>query len=245
MAVTNPRDMTLSELGNHFKEAERKWRTQLPAKSIVGMRLDGKSFHTFTRQFARPYDLDFMGAMDATAMGVASHLQGALFGYVQSDEISVFFSDLLGSERAVLEFDGKVEKLVSTSAARATGTFLRHAPNVDGIPIFDSRVFVLDGWDDLQAYVDWRRMDARKNSISMAAHTLYSPRQLHGKTLRERHAMLEGTEHEILPGGFFEGRLIKRAFAGGWGVETATREATSELVEGFRESARVLSQVRR
>lgn len=247
---------TIDTPGQKFKEKEKEFRSVLPSKSIVGMRLDGKAFHTFTKQFERPYDLNFMDAMDATAAHLAKAVGGTMFGYVQSDEISIFFTDLFSeNEQKQLQNGGKIEKLLSTSASAATGAFLKAMPEVNGIPVFDARLFLLDDLDELNEYVDWRRLDARKNSISMAASTLYSPKQLFGKSTRERHDLLEGTPLEELPGGFFEGRLIVSqqytedisytvpktketkyvtAVRSRWVVEQATRERTTEEIAKFR-----------
>lgn len=195
-----------------FKAAEAKFRSTLPSQSIIGMRLDGKAFRTFTKQFDRPYDYKFMDGMDAVGLHMVSkNLNGAMFAYVQSDEVTVFFTDLNGTKRTHLFNGGRVEKILSNTASVATGVFMKELPDVEGIPVFDCRVFVLNNMDEVQEYMDWRRLDARKNSISMAASTLYSEKQLRGVSTRGRAELLKGTRFERLPEGFFEGRLfVKR-----------------------------------
>lgn len=196
--------------GAQFKEREKKMRFKLPEAEFTGIRLDGKAFHTFTKQFEEPYDLKFMAAMDATATFVLENLlTEALFAYVQSDEITIFFTDRGRSASGRL-FDGKVEKLLSTSASAATGGFMSAFPEAKGVPIFDARLFQLDSLDELKGYLDWRRLDARKNSISMAADTLHTPKELHGMSTRQRLESLQGTHLERLPDGFMWGRFIVR-----------------------------------
>lgn len=241
-----------------FKNREKEFRSSLPENSIVGIRLDGKSFHTFTKQFDTPYDLDFMSAMDETALFILEELiTDALFAYVQSDEITIFFTDLTKTTEATRLFDGAIQKILSTSASAATGGFMRAMPQAKGVPIFDSRVFLIENLEELQEYMDWRRMDARKNSISMAADTLFTPKQLEGMSTRERLSALEGTRLERLPEGFMWGRLITReeypdtvsfthkktkepktieVIRSRWAINPAFRDLTEELIEGIRKS---------
>lgn len=195
--------------GLKFKDREKKMRFKLPDAEFTGIRLDGKAFHTFTKQFEEPYDLKFMAAMDATATFILeSLLTEALFAYVQSDEITIFTGRPKTSAGQL--FDGKIEKLLSTSASAATGGFMTAFPKAKGVPIFDARLFQLDSVDELNDYLDWRRLDARKNSISMAADTLNTPKELHGMSTRERLESLQGTHLERLPDGFMWGRFILR-----------------------------------
>ena len=197
--------MTFAE---RFKNKEFALISTLPSDSIVGVRLDGKAFHTFTKQFARPFDMTFMSGMDSAATYVLERVfPSALFAYVQSDEISVVFTDQ-GKETAQLPLGGRLEKILSISASAASIGLIRALPFVKGDPLFDSRAFILDDMSDVADYVDWRRLDARKNAISMAAETLKSHKELLGVSTRERAEMLKGTPLEVLPEMFMNGRII-------------------------------------
>lgn len=194
----------------HFKGLECDLRQTLPSDTLVGLRLDGKAFHTLTKQFERPFDPTFMGAMDATAKALLEGpLANALGAHVQSDEISIFFRN--GNPiRGNQVLGGKVEKILSIAASTATLGFLRALPGVQGDPVFDARLFVLGDSDNAQRYLDWRRMDARKNAITMAASCLRSHRELMGMSTRDRLGVLQGTHLEALPEGFLYGRLMVR-----------------------------------
>lgn len=200
-------------LNEKFKDKEREFRSKIPSNTIVGLRLDGKAFHNFTKQYARPYDEKFMNAMDNTAMTIINDLiMGAMFGYVQSDEITIFFTDKW-SNKSEFVFDGKIEKILSTSASTATGAYLKSSPDCEGIPVFDARVFTFSNLDEVQEYMDWRRLDARKNAVTMAASMIKSHKQLMNMPTSQRMQILEGTEYEKLPETFFNGRLIvKKSF---------------------------------
>ena len=60
--------MRYKELGSRFKEYENQYAAQkvLPLQPIIA-RLDGRSFHTFTRGLRRPYDLRLSKLMKDTA----------------------------------------------------------------------------------------------------------------------------------------------------------------------------------
>lgn len=238
-----------------FKSLEKDYRTYLPEKSLVGIRLDGKSFGKFTKQFKVPYDFSFMNAMDNTAKFIMKELiAGALFAYVQSDEITIFFTDLK-NKKGGHAFGGKVEKIVSTSASAASVGFMKTMPNCEGSPVFDARVFVLEDYDKLQEYLDWRRLDARKNAISMAVETLKSHSELRGVKTSERRELLRGTEYEELPESFLYGRIIRKeyfedtvSFTHGSTGEKFTQQATRSrwrVLPALRETAiEVVNSVR-
>lgn len=199
-----------NSLNAKFKQKENLMRDTLPAKSIVGIRLDGKAFSKFTKQYEEPFDLRFMNTMDQTAIFVMEKIiSGYMFAYVQSDEMTIFFSDLW-NENSQFAYNGKIEKILSTSASAATGGFMSYDSTINDVPIFDARVFVLDNMDEVEEYLDWRRLDARKNAITMAASCVASHKELMNVSTFERAKLLENTAYETLPDGFFNGRLIVR-----------------------------------
>ena len=85
-----------TSLGNRMKSYEEPWRTVLPPRSYQVLRVDGRAFHSLLRGAAKPFDFGFMAAMDDTAVALCQEVQGAVFGYVQSDEISVLAVDFTG-----------------------------------------------------------------------------------------------------------------------------------------------------
>lgn len=193
-----------------YKSFERAVETQLPANSLAVIRLDGKAFHTFTKHFARPFDASFAATMDAVGAHLCDVVDGALFAYVQSDELSLVFSDL-ANPGTQMWAGGRVQKMVSIAAANATAKYMSVSPT-DLFPIFDARVHTLADLDEAREYVVWRRADATKNAITMAASTLHSHKFLTGRSTAERLELLRGTEHERLPAGFLNGRLIVKEY---------------------------------
>lgn len=110
-------------LGDRMKGFyEDRWRTSLPRRIHGFLRVDGKAFHTFTKNLKKPFDTDLMTDMDETAKYLCENIQGARIGYVQSDEITVLFTDLYGID-SELWFDGNIQKIASISASLATSKF--------------------------------------------------------------------------------------------------------------------------
>lgn len=209
------------DLGKRMKEQyEMRTRTWLPRRTYTIIRLDGKAFHTFTRRMKRPYDQTFMDMMDKTAISLCSEIQGCKMAYVQSDEISLLLTDF---EKITTDawFDGQVQKIVSVSASIATAHFnvLNSLYQIQvekkdwsdiKLAMFDSRVFCIPDPIEVENYFIWRQKDAVRNSISMHAQSLYSHKELHGKSQSDMHDMIHAKDQnwDNLPDGFKRGRTF-------------------------------------
>lgn len=198
------------DLGKRMKENyEDRTRFSLPRRTYTVIRVDGKAFHTFTKGFKRPFDHELMSLMDNTAIALCKGIQGAVLGYVQSDEISVILTDF-ATPQTEAWFDGNVQKMASISSSIATAAFnyalLRLAltcPEQEQkihvtallaecvkTATFDSRVFTIPDRVEIKNYLAWRQQDAVRNSIQMAAQAIYSQKELHGKSCNELQEML-------------------------------------------------------
>ncbi len=211
------------DLGKRMKEQyEIRTRTFLPRRTYTIIRLDGKAFHTFTRGMDKPYDERFMNAMDYTAMHLSVEIQGAQIAYAQSDEISILLTDF---EKITTDawFDGQIQKIVSVSASMATGYFNSYINHDIGktdqkMAFFDARVFTIPDPVEVENYFVWRQKDAVRNSLSMFAQSLFSHKQLHGKSQADMHEMIHtrGENWNNLPDGFKRGRSIFKNIEGKW-----------------------------
>lgn len=174
------------QLGDRMKSYyEQVYNFRLPMRMPVIMRLDGKSFHTFTRDMERPFDDKFIKNMASLTEYICSNIQGAVFAYTQSDEISILIHNYKKLDSQAW-FGNEVQKMTSISAGLAsawfTGEYGRTA-------IFDSRVFVLPE-SEVVNYFIWRQQDATRNSINMLAQSLYSHKQLMGKNTSKMQDMM-------------------------------------------------------
>ena len=197
---------TKDSLGDRMKSFyEDRTRKYLTRRNNILIRIDGKAFHTYTRGLNKPYDQGLLDDMNETTKYLCENIQGAKMGYVQSDEISIWLTDYDTNDTSAW-FDYNLQKMCSISASLATAKFNqlrteRAYENIEADPIahglsaydmgisqalniplatFDARVFVIPHIDEVVNYFIWRQQDATRNSVSMAAQSMFSTSALHG-----------------------------------------------------------------
>jgi tRNA(His) guanylyltransferase len=202
------------ELGDRMKRYENTTRYQLPPRVYTCMRLDGKSFSSYTKGLKKPFDQDLIDDMDETAKYLCEKIPGCKLGFVQSDEISLILTDF---DKITTEawFNRNIQKMVSVSASMATSKFnqLRFKRYQDfnyKLAEFDSRIFTVGYIEEAINCILWRQQDCTRNSISTVAQSLYSHNQLNGKSSNEMQEMIfqKGINWNDLPVGQKRGRLI-------------------------------------
>lgn len=78
---------------------------------------------------------------------------------------------------------------------------------------FDSRVFTIPDPTEVENYLIWRQQDATRNSIQMAAQSMFSHKVLHGvntSALQEKMWSEKGVNWNDYPDGFKRGRCVVR-----------------------------------
>lgn len=198
---------TLSE---RMKSVEADWSTTMGEGGYTVVRVDGKAFHTYTKGFLRPFDYQFMKAMDAAAEALMKEISGSILAYTQSDEITVVSSDL-AKDNTQPWFGGKQQKIVSVSAAIASVTLTRELPYKPPA-LFDARAFFLEEEQDVALNLIWRQRDAIRNSVQSMAQSLYTHGELKGKNISEQKEMIlaKGKSWEDLNNYYKNGRLTFR-----------------------------------
>jgi len=205
--------MKKDSLGDRMKNNyENRTRTYLPRRTNAIIRVDGKAFHTFTKGMERPLDSEFIDDMNQTAKYMCENIQGAKFGFVQSDEISIWLTDY-DEIKTEGWFDYNLQKMCSISSSLATAKFnqLRSEKSkLKSLPLFDSRVFIIPELDEVINYFIWRQQDATRNSIQMAAQSIFSSKELHGMNMNAMQEMMftKGVNWNDYPDGFKRGRSI-------------------------------------
>lgn len=127
------------ELGKRMKEFyEQVPKTRLVRRMPVMIRIDGKAFHTFTRGFQRPFDDILIKSMQQTMKYLCENIQGCVFGYTQSDEITLVLVDYKKLTSSAW-FDYEVQKMCSISASMATMVFNKYFSNNVRMEIMDYR----------------------------------------------------------------------------------------------------------
>lgn len=204
----------MDALGDRMKWYESvEDRRFMPLIPVIA-RLDGKNFHAFCRGLQRPYDKRLSDLMLRTTAHLVRET-GALTGYTQSDEISLlFYSDEYKSQ---IFHDGRSQKMVSVLAAMASVFFSKHLADAipekaQCAPLFDCRVWAVPNQDEAANTFLWRELDATKNSISMAAHSYYSHKELMEKNSTQKLDMLmeKGINWNEYPAFFKRGQFVQR-----------------------------------
>lgn len=199
--------MDKTSLGDRIKKYENIYRQYLIPRMPVVVRVDGKTFSSYTKGFDKPFDHRIINAMVYAARKVAENIQGFQIAYIQSDEASFCFHDYT-SLQSEGWFGYNLNKIVSISASLMTIYFNAYMGkemkkdfletmevlcNKDAkIALFDSRAFNVPR-EDIGNYFLWRSKDNHRNSLSSYAQSLFFHKQLHKKNQNDIHEML----HEI------------------------------------------------
>lgn len=205
-------------LGSRMKIYESVTQNYLTKRCLAIVRLDGRSFHSYTKKIKaeKPFDLALMKQMDETAIHVCKDIS-AVFAYVQSDEISILISDIENIDKRLI-FDGNVQKIVSTTAASASVFFNHVARENSPLATFDSRVYNISDPVEVYNYFLWRMRDWERNSLQMLSRSFYSHKELQGKKREDMHEMLHEKEKNWakLPAEIKRGRMILKDENGKW-----------------------------
>lgn len=212
--------MENSDLAKRMKEYYEKIpKTRLMRRCPVICRLDGRSFHTFTRGFKRPFDDVLIKTMQETTKYLCQNIQGCVLGYTESDEISLVLIDYQRLKSSAW-FDYEIQKMCSITASMATlafnklfrrnvhefveGIFRSHdddliklndeymdiiADAADQGAMFDARVFNIPR-EEVTNYFYWRQLDASRNSIQMVGQANFSHKELQNKSCNDIQDMI-------------------------------------------------------
>jgi tRNA(His) 5'-end guanylyltransferase len=226
-------------LGDEMKALERASAgNAFPSNLPVYARIDGRGFSRFTKGMERPFDKRMTKAMCATATHLLESTQ-AKAAYVQSDEISLVWS--LGPDGEHF-FGGKPQKMASVLSGIATAAFFKAilsdqdglAEWADRLPHFDARVVSMPSIEDATRMFAWRGQDARRNGLNQVAQSVFSHRELQGKSTREVRSMLE--QEGVLPRDFprasLNGTLLRRVVV----ERPLTEEERARIPEKHRPS---------
>lgn len=184
--------MKNDDLGDRMKMYEKAGTHQLLPMLPIIARLDGKAFHSFTKNLKKPFDDGFMLLMQNTAKYLVEETN-AIIGYTQSDEITlIYYSDNIKSQ---IFMGGKHSKMISILSSMATAYFnknlTKYLPSkANSCPLFDCRVFNVPTKTEAVNNLIWREQDAVRNSISMLAQSYFSHKELHKKSCDNMQEML-------------------------------------------------------
>ena len=209
------------DLGTRMKTFyENTYRVGMTRRIPVAIRIDGKAFHTFTKGFERPFDKVLSNAMIRTMGYLCQNIQGCVFGYTQSDEITLILLDYQTLQTEAW-FGYEIQKICSISASMATMAFNKffadevnswieqYAPSFHE-PWQDSKTEKLYNTyiaacnkgamfdsrcfnipkEEVCNLIYWRQLDATRNSIQMMGQANFSHAELQGKSCNDIQDML-------------------------------------------------------
>jgi tRNA(His) 5'-end guanylyltransferase len=173
-----------------FDELDKKMRVfetahdhcVLPGIYMVA-RIDGRNFTRLTKeihQFEAPFDSRFRDLMVETTKHLMNCGFNVLYGYTESDEISLLFS------KKEQTFSRKTRKYNSILAGEASAKF---SVLLQDIAAFDARIAQLPSKKEVIDYFRWRNEDAFRNALN--AHCYWKLRQ-NGASAKMATKKLEG-----------------------------------------------------
>jgi tRNA(His) guanylyltransferase len=219
---SNP--ITKLQLGDRMKQYENQ---PLPSDGKVKndeyfiIRLDGRSFSNFTSEFKKPFDKLFVKAMCYTTADLLEKFN-CKTAYCHSDEITLIFSRQYPNDKGVYTtshaFDGRIQKLLSLTAAYCSVKFnyhlnnllLNNPPNtysqslIDRISsyeqMFDARIIIFNDVNshEIVNHQLWRSVyDCHRNAVQTYGHHYIGHKKILNKHCGDMIKMLE-SEHNIL-----------------------------------------------
>lgn len=154
----------------------------LPNMYMVA-RIDGRSFTKLTKdkhQFKAPFDEKFRDLMVETVKHLMNCGFNVIYGYTESDEISLLFSF---NEQT---FNRKIRKYNSILAGEASAKF---SILLNDLAAFDCRISQLPSRKEVIDYFRWRNEDAFRNALN--AHCYWKLRK-NGLTAKKSTKAIEG-----------------------------------------------------
>lgn len=112
-----------NQVADKMKLMEKKESSKLDPTMPIAIRLDMRSGGSFVKGLNKPFDKTFTQAMLETGQALAEQVQGTQLVYVGSDEITLLLFNNGPKEHFTPFFEGKLQKMVSLTAAIATAEF--------------------------------------------------------------------------------------------------------------------------
>jgi tRNA(His) 5'-end guanylyltransferase len=152
--------MQFEQLDVQMRVYETAYDRLIPDESYIVVRIDGRGFTRLTKEthdFEIPFDSVFRDYMIQTTKHLMQCGFRILYGYTQSDEISLLFDP---GER---QFGRKERKINSVLAGEASACF---SLLMGSIASFDCRVSQLPDAKTVVDYFRWRHEDAFRNMLN-------------------------------------------------------------------------------
>ncbi len=175
--------MKFDELDQKMRVFETSHDHRVLPEVFMVARIDGRGFTRLTKEvhrFEAPFDQRFRDYMVDTTEHLMNCGFRVLYGYTQSDEISLLF------HRDETSFGRKLRKYNSVLAGEASAKF---SLLLGDIAAFDCRICQLPNQQLVVDYFRWRNEDAHRNALN--AHCYWALREA-GADVRQATDKLAG-----------------------------------------------------
>ena len=206
--------METTSLKEKCKNKQSEFNYLLDTNKYIISMVDGRSFSKMIKnKFKKPFDDVFINAMNETAKYLCKEVQGCIFAYTQSDEISLIIRK--NDPEGDVFFGGRMCKMQSIIASLATSRFTQFmmenilksiptcasAENVRDMCIdavknsplyqFDCKVWNVDSANDAMAWILFRNIDCVRNSKQQTAQTYLPHKKLMSLNTDEQISLLK------------------------------------------------------
>lgn len=196
--------MKFDDLDRELRRYETAHDMIVPARVFMVARLDGRGFTRLTKEtldLEAPFDAGFHAMMVATTEHLMDCGFRVIYGYTESDEISLMLHP------AETAFERKLRKFNSILAGEASAAF---SVQLGRPAAFDCRISQLPTVATVVDYFRWRQEDSRRNSLSAYCYWRLreagrdprrASRELDGLSKGEKQALLRdlGTDFGKVP----------------------------------------------
>lgn len=231
----------MTEITETLKEKCERLRSvtdyRLDQEQYVLVMIDGRTFSSkIKNKFEKPFDKRFVDNMNATMKHLCFNVQGCVFGFCQSDEISLVISPYPadGKTTTTAFFNHRLCKIQSIVAAMATAKFnnlmlmgrvresldegtseypISELPNIieeAELYEFDCKAWNVKDTNDAYAWLLYRQLDCIRNSKQQTAQTYLKHKELEGLNTDEQITLLKektGIDWNTFEGGLKQGRM--------------------------------------
>ena len=185
--------MKFDDLDNIMRVYETSHDHHVLPDMFMVARIDGRGFTKLTKkvhEFEAPFDERFRDMMIATTQHLMDVGFRVIYGYTQSDEISLLFAQ---NEES---FGRKLRKYNSVLAGEASAKF---SLSLGDIAAFDCRISQLPNVTRVVDYFRWRHEDAHRNALNAHSYWLLrregknarsATKRLMGMTVAEKNELL-------------------------------------------------------
>lgn len=192
-------------LGDRMKQYERLHETKINPYDYFIIRLDGKSFSKYTKNFLKPFDENFSKAMVNTMNDLMNEFLPKT-GYTHSDEISLVFDKSCtkdefdsNTNKTTHLYNGRIIKICTLIASYCSVRFNHHMNELiinknycetlvnkvkNYTAVFDARAIIFNenNKHELCNYFIWRSLyDSYRNAISSYGRQYFNKKDLHKK----------------------------------------------------------------